>query len=313
MLELKLLEAKLTVTEEELTLESYLRYLVDTEMIEEDSIKDTEDINIKKIIISDEYCYIIVQKENGNLEIKYEKEEDTKKQLVNSIKLNKTNLNMYLGETEQLEASVFPSNAYNQNIEWISDNTTVVTVSKDGVIKAQSTGTAKIIVKTTDGSQISESCTVTVLEKIYLVKNGVEQREFEECNIKNNIQEENYNLIETETTNERATYQLANLIQLDEYKTLKVDIEVIDFLYSTIEGRRAVFELIISNNEKPHTGSYDYGTGIISHSEYINSKARKTYEVNIEKLIGTYGLGIRKSASAGTGISYKLYNLWLEK
>ena len=83
----------------------------------------------------------------------------TVKQKVTSIKLSKTALALEKGESETLSASVLPSNATNKAVTWESSNTAVATVS-NGEVKAVSTGTATITVKSADG--VSAKCTVTV-------------------------------------------------------------------------------------------------------------------------------------------------------
>jgi uncharacterized protein YjdB len=79
------------------------------------------------------------------------------------ISLNKTTLNFSaLNTTQTLTATVSPSNAANNTLTWASSNTDVATVSSGGVVTAKGNGTATITAKTTDGSNKSATCTVTV-------------------------------------------------------------------------------------------------------------------------------------------------------
>lgn len=58
-------------------------------------------------------------------------------QRVTKIKLNKSIINLSKkGKTAKLKATVYPSNAYNKSVTWKSNNTKVVTVDKNGKIKA---------------------------------------------------------------------------------------------------------------------------------------------------------------------------------
>ena len=86
----------------------------------------------------------------------------TVKQLATSISLNETSATIYTGNTLQLNATVLPSTTSNSTVTWTSSNTSVATVSSTGLVTAKSTGDAVITAKTTDGSNLSASCSVTV-------------------------------------------------------------------------------------------------------------------------------------------------------
>jgi hypothetical protein len=87
---------------------------------------------------------------------------------VTNVRLNKQKFPMYLGDTEQLFATVDPENATNKIVSWVSSNTAVATVSTSGLITALSHGTTTIIVKT-DDLALEASCEVTVREPETLV------------------------------------------------------------------------------------------------------------------------------------------------
>ena len=84
---------------------------------------------------------------------------------VSGITLNKTALNLTIGASESLVATISPSNATNKNVEWTSSNTNVATVDTTGKVKAISTGSAIITVKTKDGAKIA-TCNVTVKNSV---------------------------------------------------------------------------------------------------------------------------------------------------
>ena len=67
-----------------------------------------------------------------------------------------------VGGTAQLVASITPSNATNQNVSWSTDNASVATVAADGTVRGVSVGTARITVTTYDGRKTSV-CTVSVV------------------------------------------------------------------------------------------------------------------------------------------------------
>ena len=86
----------------------------------------------------------------------------TVNQLATGITLNKTSATINNGETLQLTATVLPSNVTNANVTWSSSNTNVATVSSSGLVTAKSRGNATITATTTDGTNLSASCSVTV-------------------------------------------------------------------------------------------------------------------------------------------------------
>ena len=79
------------------------------------------------------------------------------------ISLNKTTLSFNAAnQTAMLTATVAPSNTTNKNVTWTSSNTAVATVSSIGVVTSKANGTAVITAKTTDGTNITATCNVTV-------------------------------------------------------------------------------------------------------------------------------------------------------
>ena len=85
---------------------------------------------------------------------------------VTGVSLNKNTTSLEEGDTEQLTATVTPSNATDQSVSWSSNNTSVATVNSSGQITAVSAGTATITVTTTDGGY-TDTCTVTVTAPTY--------------------------------------------------------------------------------------------------------------------------------------------------
>ena len=67
------------------------------------------------------------------------------------VKLNTTSKSMTVNTTDKLVATIEPSNASDKTVTWSSDNTSVITVDKNGNIKAVGLGEANITVKTTNG------------------------------------------------------------------------------------------------------------------------------------------------------------------
>ena len=90
--------------------------------------------------------------------------EPTTPVLVNGLSVQKS-VNVNVGKTTTLKTVVNPDNATNKTLEWSSSNNKVVTVA-NGVVKGVKAGKATITVKTTDGSNLSATCTVTVKQPV---------------------------------------------------------------------------------------------------------------------------------------------------
>jgi gliding motility-associated-like protein len=80
---------------------------------------------------------------------------------VTGVTLSPTSTSLSVGATQQLTATIAPTNATNKSVTWSSSNTAIATVSTAGLVTAVAAGTATITVKTTDGSKTA-TCAVTV-------------------------------------------------------------------------------------------------------------------------------------------------------
>jgi len=79
---------------------------------------------------------------------------------VEGVTLDKTAWPLKVGESVQLYATVLPSNATIKNVTWISDDSSIATVT-DGKVVARKAGSATITVKTQEGS-FKATCTINV-------------------------------------------------------------------------------------------------------------------------------------------------------
>ena len=87
--------------------------------------------------------------------------------IADSMTLNNTSTQLYVGNTLTLKATITPSDVATKNVTWKSSNTSIATVDSAGKVTAKGIGTATITATTTDGSNISKTCTVKVIEDIY--------------------------------------------------------------------------------------------------------------------------------------------------
>lgn len=83
---------------------------------------------------------------------------------VQSVSLDKTTLDLNVGENATLVATVLPESADDKTVTWSSSNTAVATVDATGKVTAVAAGEAVITVTTTDGGKTA-TCTVKVNDK----------------------------------------------------------------------------------------------------------------------------------------------------
>lgn len=86
-------------------------------------------------------------------------------QPVTDIELNYNEKNIKVGESFDLKATVFPSDADNKNVIWESSNETIANVA-EGKVQGQKAGTAIISAISKSDSTIKSQCTVTVLQPV---------------------------------------------------------------------------------------------------------------------------------------------------
>lgn len=83
---------------------------------------------------------------------------------VTSITINENSLNIIVGNTSQLVATVLPNNATDKSVTWTSSNVNVATVDLNGVVSGVASGDAVITVTTVDGGYTAQ-CSVSVSEE----------------------------------------------------------------------------------------------------------------------------------------------------
>ena len=87
---------------------------------------------------------------------------------VSGVTLNSESLQLTVGESRVLTATVSPYNASNKKVLWSTSNASVAEVSSDGVVTALETGSSTIKVTTDDGAKTAE-CKLTVKAKAVCV------------------------------------------------------------------------------------------------------------------------------------------------
>lgn len=82
--------------------------------------------------------------------------------LVTSVTLDEHQKALSVGEEFTLTPTILPDTADYKTVTWTSSAPTVASVNANGLVSALSEGTAIITATTTDGSNLSDSCVVTV-------------------------------------------------------------------------------------------------------------------------------------------------------
>ncbi|MDE6304034.1 MAG: Ig-like domain-containing protein, partial [Paramuribaculum sp.] len=123
---------------------------------------------------------------------------------VESVKLNKETLELKVGETATLTATVLPDNATDKSVTWSSSNPDVATVNADGMITAIAVG--ETVISATCGEATAE-CKVTVnpvaAESVMLDKEAVEMKVGETAKLTATVMPDN-------TTDKTVTWASSN-------------------------------------------------------------------------------------------------------
>lgn len=82
--------------------------------------------------------------------------------LVESISLDRTSLEIELGKSDLLTATVLSDYATDKTLRWTSSDPSIVLVNEDGMVSGLAIGTSTVTAATTDGSELTASCEVTV-------------------------------------------------------------------------------------------------------------------------------------------------------
>ena len=85
---------------------------------------------------------------------------------VTGVTLDQTTLELGVGGSQKLNATVAPANASNTAVTWASDHEDIASVAPTGLVTANAPGEAVITVTTRDGG-FTASCTVTVVAPKY--------------------------------------------------------------------------------------------------------------------------------------------------
>lgn len=83
---------------------------------------------------------------------------------VTRIEMTPSSATLEIGETIQLNATAYPTNATNRSLNWTTENYSVASVSNSGLVTARGAGRVWIWARATDGSGAGNYCVVDVKE-----------------------------------------------------------------------------------------------------------------------------------------------------
>ena len=90
----------------------------------------------------------------------------TVRQLITSIKLNKSAYKLGIGKSVQLKATLDSNDVTNPTLKWVSSNNKVATVDKNGKVTGKALGKCKITAMAKDGSDAEASCQIQVVKQV---------------------------------------------------------------------------------------------------------------------------------------------------
>ena len=85
---------------------------------------------------------------------------------LNIVTIRNKNTTLTVGETKRLDLDYYPENTTEKDVEWVSNNSDIVKVDKDGYITAVSAGQAQITVRSLSNKTIIDNTMINVIEKI---------------------------------------------------------------------------------------------------------------------------------------------------
>ena len=136
---------------------------------------------------------ITVKTTDGNKETSCSITVSADKIPVEEVSLDKNEVEIIMGESAQLTATVTPEDATDKSVAWSSSDESIATVDETGKVTALKVGSATIKVKTTDGGK-EASCDVTVtpipVEGVTIEPSQVEIKEGETVQLKATVNPE---------------------------------------------------------------------------------------------------------------------------
>ena len=193
-------------------------------------------------------------------------------QKVESLMLDKSNVELYVGDTSQVTVTITPEEATYKEITWTSSNNSIVSV-ENGLITAKDTGEAIITATTKDG--VSQKCNVIVKEKPIEFSGSGDK-------IISNVNIPRGEYIARITVNSTRHY-------------------AIKFYYGSSDYD---YELLVNNSGKAYAGTTFLKGGSIDavNNGMFEINAQGPWTIKVEKLTGTATFPITGNGDMVTGL-----------
>ena len=192
------------------------------------------------------------------------------KPAISGIELNNTSLDLEIGKTSTLSVSALPSSAdiSGETIAWESSNTSIATVSQEGVVTAVGAGTTKVKATVLG---FSAECTINVAEPIYLNETTITipSGQIKQLTVKS----------EESLENKAITWSSSDetVVKVDKNGLVTGIKEGTATITVTVEKQTATCKVIVSGQ----LGDVDNDKDITSYDAY------KALEASVDYLIGT--------------------------
>ena len=252
------------------------------------------------------------------------------------ITLNKTTLTMNTGEKTIITPTITPSNANNKNIIWESSDTSIATVSSTGEVTAVGSGKATITAKTTDGSNLSATCTVTV--RLYIYNYGDENTtitggitaytELIYCNdgTSTNGKSASYtknstNLYGTATGSHpfgsSVYFVSGKKIDVSDFSTLKIIVNPTRF-DKDWKGKTSSIRFGISTSDPHYTNNNLWNDeprpalNMVAAYNYTSTLGQQTVSLDVSNYNDKYKIYVQIAGECAATATGSIYALWLE-
>ena len=139
--------------------------IADRRYFENVAVKKDTVITIDSVS-SDSDNYTITDSLNGDSKTGIFKSEPDSFIPVTKMVLSDSKLNLKVGDSQLLTATLFPDNATEKKVLWTSSDESVATVNSDGVVTAVAAGNATILCTSLNDAKKTVSCEVNVSSKI---------------------------------------------------------------------------------------------------------------------------------------------------
>ena len=123
---------------------------------------NTNEYTFTGLTINNDYIIQVELVTSEGTDIKETSTIKTELPKVTSITLDKTNIELLVGDTDIITATILPENAGDKTITWTSSNDVVVTIDDGGNVTAVGEGVAIITVTSNEVNTVTATCNITV-------------------------------------------------------------------------------------------------------------------------------------------------------